>query len=84
MNIALTVLLFVVVFSVVIFVLLWASSSKKNAASIYYTETRYPLDKNVNAASATTQQRKERTLDNPVGKLNGQQVYLKVSTNPPR
>ena len=37
-----------------------------------------------NAASLTTAQRKARTLDNPVGTLNGQQVYLKVSTNPPR
>jgi len=37
-----------------------------------------------NAASLTTAQRKARTLDNPVGMLNGQQVYLKVSTNPPR
>jgi len=36
------------------------------------------------AASLTTAQRKARTLDNPVGTLNGQQVYLKVSTNPPR
>jgi hypothetical protein len=38
----------------------------------------------VNSASRTTAARKERTLDNPVGMLNGQQVFLKVSTNPPR
>jgi hypothetical protein len=38
----------------------------------------------LNPASGTTAARKESTLNNPVAMLNGQQVYLKVSTNPPR
>lgn len=84
-NTALHVLVFVVLFSIGFFAFLWfLSSSKKNASSIYYVETRVPLEKNVNAASATTQQRKERTLDNPVVKLNGKDVYLTVNKNPPR
>jgi len=84
-NTTLQVLLFVVLFSIGFFAFLWfLSSSKKNAASIYYVETRVPLEKNVNAASETTQQRKERTLDNPVVKLNGKDVYLTVNKNPPR
>jgi len=84
-NKTLHVLIFVVLFSIGFFAFLWfLSSSKKNASSIYYVETRVPLDKNVNAASATTQKRKERTLDNPVVKLNGQDVYLTVNKNPPR
>jgi hypothetical protein len=79
------VLVFVVLFSVGFFAFLWfLSSSKKDASSIYYVETRVPLEKNVNAASETTQQRKERTLDNPVVKLNGKDVYLTVNKNPPR
>lgn len=81
----LKVLVFVVLFSIGFFAFLWVlSSSQKNADSIYYVETRVPLDKNVNAASETTQQRKERTLDNPVVKLNGKDVYLTVNKNPPR
>jgi flagellar basal body-associated protein FliL len=81
----LQVLVFVVLFSVGFFAFLWfLSSSKKDASSIYYVETRVPLEKNVNAASETTQQRKERTLDNPVVKLNGKDVYLTVNKNPPR
>jgi hypothetical protein len=42
------------------------------------------ISSGVNAASLTTTQRKKRTLDNPVGRLNGQQVYINVSTNPAR
>jgi len=41
-------------------------------------------NRGLNPASGTTAARKESTLNNPVGMLNGQQVYLKVSTNPPR
>jgi hypothetical protein len=84
-NTTFTVLLFVVLFSLGFFAFLWfLSSSKKNASSIYYVETRVPLEKNVNAAGNTTQKRKERTLDNPVVKLNGKEVYLTVNKNPPR
>ena len=88
-NTTFTVLLFVALFSIGFFAFLWflrvlPSSSQKNASSIYYVETRVPLDKNVNAAGNTTQQRKERTLDNPVVTLNGKEVYLTVNKNPPR
>lgn len=88
-NTTFTALLFVALFSIGFFAFLWflrfrPSSSQKNASSIYYVETRVPLDKNVNAAGNTTQQRKERTLDNPVVMLNGKEVYLTVNKNPPR
>jgi len=84
-NTALTVLLFVVLFSIGFFMFQWATAAAKTqnpASSMYRVENRIPA--NVNAASTTTQQRKQQTLNNPVGMLNGQQVYLKVSTNPPR
>ena len=80
------VLLFITLFGIGFFVthtLLWVYRTKQSAPPIV-VKGRPAIVTDVNAASLTTAARKESTLNNPVGMLNGQQVYLKVSTNPAR
>ena len=47
-------------------------------------DARPSVSPGVNAASFTTADRKEQTLRNPVGMLNGQTVFLNVHKNPPQ
>jgi hypothetical protein len=74
-------LLFVGVFSLLFFL---AYTFVWDATPPPFLEDRSPVRKGINAASLTTADRREQTLNNPVVTFKGQQVYLNVEKNPAR